>query len=197
VTPPVFEIVPAYAHKTFRQNYFWDFLDSTPRVVDIFKKKRESYFGPPRLQFLAWKKASLRLASFWDSKIVPDRYHYPQFSQLRAELSSHLPPNLEEVSILLTPSYLNPDITQKSADTVQILSQSRFVQEHFPAPFKCPAELWVYLCFLIIHNCLPRCPLTTSVFEFLVNTFPIKELEDYRTHIAPRRLRHRCFPHRL
>jgi len=186
-----------YAHKSFRQNYFWDFLDSTPHVVDIFQEKRDSQLGPPRLQFLAWKKASIRLASYWDSKVVPDRYHYPQFSQFQAELSSLLPPNLEEVSILLTPSYLNPDITQKSANTVQILGQSRFVQEHLPAPFKRPAELWVYLCFLIIHNCLPRCPLTITVLEFLVNTFPMKHLEDYCVHIAPRRLRHRCFPHRL
>jgi len=30
----------AYARKTFRQSYFWDFIDSVPHVVDIFTEKR-------------------------------------------------------------------------------------------------------------------------------------------------------------
>jgi len=186
----------AFAHKAFRQNYFWDFMDSVPHVVDIFKEKRDSYFGPPRLQFLAWKKASLALASFWDSKVLPNRYHYPQFLQLREELSSLLPPNVEEVSLLLTPSYLNPDITQQSVETVQALGHSLFVHEHLPDPFKRATELWIYLCFLIIHHCLPRSSVTLTVLERLVHMYPMKSLEDYCCHVAPRSLKHKCSPHR-
>ena len=100
----------AYTHITFRQNYFWDFVHSITHVVDIFNEQRVCSCSPPRLQFLAWKVASLRLASYWDFNVWSVPYHYPQFLKFRAKLSSLWPPNLQDASLLLLPSFHNPDI---------------------------------------------------------------------------------------
>ena len=145
----------AYSHVAFRQNYFWylgDLLGESDSVTDIFDESGSNQ-KIPRLQFLSWKICSNLLIGYWTSKTLSAPYHYEQFLNLRRELSVLLPEKLEEVSILLTPCLIDPEICYESQATLINLRNSHYIGTH--------------------------CPLTVNVLESLAKNHKLIALETY------------------